>query len=301
MDAVRGSIGASGEARRWWTLGTACMAVLMVLIDVTIVNVALPTMQRDLHAKFAELQWVVNAYAVALAVALVTAGRLSDLYGRRRLFTMGLAVFTAGSVLAGLTGSLRLGIVSPIDALLGARAIQGIGGAVMIPVSLAIISNAFEGREKGLAIGLRGAMSGLGLAAGPILGLLIVHFGWPAIFYLNLPIGVAAIVMSYVAIDQSRDESARHGIDLGGTAALSIGVFTLVWGLIRIDGSQAASLLNLAWPFAISAAAFAALWFIEPACPHRSSTSDSFRTARIPAQPLPCFCSRPRSLRSFSF
>ncbi len=169
----------------------------MALLDVTIVNVALPTLQRDLNAQFQELQWIVNAYALALAVVLVTAGRLSDIFGRRRFLVIGLSIFTGGSVLAGLSGIFDFGSFPRIDALLAARAIQGAGSAIMLPVSLAIVSQAFEGKQKGVAIGFWGAMSGVGLAAGPLIGgLLIARFGWPSIFFLNLPIGVASILFS---------------------------------------------------------------------------------------------------------
>src|SRR5581483_6299202 len=123
-------------------------------------------LQRDLNARFDQLQWVVNAYALSLAVVLVTGGRLGDIFGRRRLFVIGVAIFVIGSALAGLSGFLRIGAVQPIDALLGARAFQGIGAAIMMPVSLAIVSNAFEGKERGIAIGTWGALAGVGLAAG---------------------------------------------------------------------------------------------------------------------------------------
>jgi EmrB/QacA subfamily drug resistance transporter len=257
-------IGATGDQRRWWTLIAACLGVFMVLIDVTIVNVALPTLQRDLHAKFQELQWVVNAYAVPLAVVLVTAGRLSDLYGRRRIFVGGIAVFSTGSAIAGLSGLLHFGGISQIDVLLGARALQGIGGAVLVPVSLAIVSQAFEGHDKGTAIGIRGAMTGFGLASGPIVGgLLIVYLGWPTIFFINVPVGALAIALAYVAIDESRDESAQRAVDLWGTATLSCAVFLLVWGLIRLDGKTSGGIIGMGWPFIAAAAAFAAFIVAE--------------------------------------
>ncbi len=244
--------------KRWWTLGNAGISVLMALLDVTIVNVALPTLQRDLNARFDQLQWVVNAYALSLAVVLVTGGRLGDMFGRRKLFTIGVSIFVAGSALAGLSGEFRLGGFQ-IDALLGARAIQGLGAAVMMPVSLAMVSHAFEGKERGVAIGTWGALAGLGLAAGPIVGgLLIVSVGWPAIFFLNVPIGIASILASYATIDESRDDRAPRRIDWYGIATLSLFVFLLVWGLIRLDGLQSAPLLQIAWPFIVSALALAA-------------------------------------------
>ena len=231
----------------------------MALLDVTIVNVALPTLQRDLHAGFDQLQWVVNAYALSLAVVLVTGGRLGDIFGRRRLFVVGVAIFVAGSALSGVSGELHAGGISQIDALLGARAIQGIGAAIMMPVSLAIVSHAFEGKERGVAIGTWGALAGLGLAAGPIIGgLLIVSVGWPFIFFLNIPIGIASILASYGTIDESRDEDAPRRIDWYGIATLSVFVFSFVWGLIRIESLHGAALLQLVWPFVVALAALIA-------------------------------------------
>ena len=250
---------ANTASKRWWTLGNACVSVLMALLDVTIVNVALPTLQRDLGARFDQLQWVVNAYALSLAVVLVTGGRLGDIFGRRRLFCIGVAVFVAGSAFAGLSGEIRTGAFPQIDALLGARALQGIGSAIMMPVSLAIVAHAFEGKERGVAIGAWGAMAGAGLAAGPIIGgLLIVSVGWPAIFFLNIPIGIVSILASFVTMDESRDENAPQKIDWYGIATLSVFVFALVWGLIRLDDARGQALLLTAWPFILSACAFAA-------------------------------------------
>lgn len=264
IEGAKERIGATGEQRRWWTLVAACLGVFMVLIDVTIVNVALPTLQRDLHAKFQELQWVVNAYAVPLAVVLVTAGRLSDLYGRRRIFVAGIAVFAIGSAIAGLSGFLHFGGIPAIEVLLGARALQGIGGAVLVPVSLAIVSQAFEGHDKGTAIGIRGAMTGFGLASGPVIGgLLIVYLGWPTIFFINIPVGAFAIALAYVAIDESRDEDAQQAVDLWGTVTLSCAVFLLVWGLIRLDGKITGSIVDMGWPFAAALAAFIAFIVAE--------------------------------------
>lgn len=242
--------------KRWWTLANACISVLMALLDVTIVNVALPTLQRDLDARFDQLQWVVNAYALSLAVVLVTGGRLGDIFGRRRLFCIGVAIFVAGSAFAGLSGEFRTGAFPQIDALLGARALQGIGSAIMMPVSLAIVSHAFEGKERGVAIGMWGAMAGAGLAAGPIIGgLLIVTVGWPAIFFLNTPIGIVSILASFSTMDESRDEDAPQKVDWYGIATLSVFVFALVWGLIRLDDARGQPFLHIAWPFILSAAA----------------------------------------------
>src|SRR5579884_4234691 len=254
---------AQADSKRWWTLANACISVVMALLDVTIVNVALPTLQTDLHARFDQLQWVVNAYALALAVVLVTGGRLGDMFGRRRLFVIGVAIFIGGSALCGVSGELHLGGFQ-MNALLAARAIQGLGAAIIMPVSLAIVSHAFEGKERGLAIGVWGGMAGFGLAAGPIIGgLLIVSIGWPYIFFLNVPIGVLSIAASFATIDESRDENAPPSIDWPGITTLSISLFALVWGLIRIEGLQGAPVLQIVWPFAIAIASLGAFIAIE--------------------------------------
>jgi len=255
---------AQADSKRWWTLANACISVVMALLDVTIVNVALPTLQRDLHARFDQLQWVVNAYALALAVVLVTGGRLGDMFGRRRLFVIGIAIFIGGSALCGLAGVLHARGIPQIEGLLAARAVQGLGAAIMMPVSLAIVSQAFEGKERGLAIGVWGGMAGFGLAAGPIIGgLLIVSIGWPYIFFLNVPIGVLSIAASFATIDESRDENAPPSIDWPGITTLSISLFALVWGLIRIEGLQGAPVLQIVWPFAIAIASLGAFIAIE--------------------------------------
>src|SRR5579884_341510 len=254
---------AQADSKRWWTLANACISVVMALLDVTIVNVALPTLQRDLHARFDQLQWVVNAYALALAVVLVTGGRLGDMFGRRRLFVIGVAIFIGGSALCGVSGELHLGGFQ-MNALLAARAVQGLGAAIMMPVSLAILSHAFEGKERGLAIGVWGGMAGFGLAAGPIIGgLLIVSIGWPYIFFLNIPIGLVSIAACFATIDESRDENAPKSIDWPGIAALSLFLFAFVWGLIRVESLQGAPIFQIVWPFAIAAVACAAFIAIE--------------------------------------
>jgi EmrB/QacA subfamily drug resistance transporter len=236
----------------------------MAVLDVTIVNVALPTLQRDLHARFDQLQWVVNAYALALAVVLVTGGRLGDVFGRRRLFVIGVAIFIFGSALCGLAGEVHSRSFPEIDGLLIARAVQGLGAAIMMPVSLAIVSHAFEGKERGFAIGMWGGMAGLGLAAGPVIGgLLVVSVGWPYIFFLNVPIGLLSIAACFATMDESRDEGAPHAIDWPGIATLSLCVFALIWGLIRVEGLQGAPILQIVWPFAVSIAALVAFIAIE--------------------------------------
>src|SRR5579871_1012126 len=186
--------GIANNPRRWWALAATNFGLFMALLDVTIVNVALPTIGKDLNASFADLQWVVNAYGLALAVFLVTAGRLGDLFGRKRLFIIGLGVFSLGSLCAALAGNVSIDGLSHIQVLLAARVLQGIGGSIMLPLSLAIIAATFQGRERSLAIGIYGGVIGLATALGPVIGgLLVEKVNWQSIFYLNVPLAWLAL------------------------------------------------------------------------------------------------------------
>ena len=219
---------------KWFALAATCFGILMALLDVTVVNVALPVLQRDLNASFQDLQWVIDAYTITLAVFLVTAGRLGDVFGRKRLFISGLGIFTVGSLLCALSADFTIGGLSNIQVLWGARALQGVGGSIMLPVSLSIISATFEGRERGTAIGIWGATTGLATAIGPVVGgLLVEKVSWQSIFYLNVPIGVVGILLSAWAIRESRDEDAPRSVDLFGLATITAGLFCLVLGLIQ--------------------------------------------------------------------
>ncbi len=191
--------------RKWWTLIAVSVAIFMLLLDITVVNVALPDIQRSLHSSFQDLQWVVNAYALTLAAFLLTAGALADLLGRRRVFVAGLIVFTASSAVCGLSGS-------PL-ALNLARAVQGIGGAMMFSTSLALIAQAFRGKERGIAFGVFGGVIGAAVAVGPVVGGVITSgIGWEWIFFVNVPIGVAAVFLTLTQVAESRDPEAR-GVD----------------------------------------------------------------------------------------
>jgi EmrB/QacA subfamily drug resistance transporter len=217
-----------GLERKWWTLIVVCTAVFMLLLDITVVNVALPSLQRDLHASFSQLQWVVDAYALALATVVLTAGSLADLVGRRLVFAVGLAVFAGASAACGASSSAGF--------LIGARAAQGLGGAIMFATSLALIANAFHGRERGFAFGIWGATIGAAAATGPLVGgLLTEGLGWRWIFFVNVPIGIAAVAGAVLGVDESRDP-ARARIDVPGTAALTGALFLLVYGLLQGNG-----------------------------------------------------------------
>jgi EmrB/QacA subfamily drug resistance transporter len=210
---------------KWWTLVAICVATFMLLLDITIVNVALPYIERDLHASFTDLQWVIDAYALTLAALLLTAGSLADRMGRRSVFIIGLVIFTAASALCGLaTSPLMLNV---------ARAIQGVGGACMFATSLALLASAYQGRDRGTAIGLWGATTGAAVAVGPLVGgVLVDSIGWQAIFFVNVPIGVAAIALTLARVRESRDPSAG-AVDWAGTVTFSGALFLLVYGLIR--------------------------------------------------------------------
>jgi EmrB/QacA subfamily drug resistance transporter len=257
--APDGSV-AANNPRRWWALAATSFGLFMALLDVTIVNVALPTIGKDLHASFADLQWVVNAYSLALAVFLVTAGRLGDLFGRKRLFMVGLGVFSLGSLCAALAGSFPLEGLSPIQMLLCARVLQGIGGAVMLPLALAIIAATFQGRERGLAIGIYGGVTGLATALGPVIGgILVEKVSWQSIFSLNVPIGFIGMALCLWAVTESFDRSAPRWVDLYGLVTLSVSLFCLVLALIQGSdpgkGWISPPILTL---FAIAAAAMVA-------------------------------------------
>jgi EmrB/QacA subfamily drug resistance transporter len=211
--------------RKWWTLVAVAAGTFMLLLDVTIVNVALPDIERSLDASLADLQWVIDAYALTLAALLLTAGSLADRYGRRLLFAVGIAVFTAGSLLCGLaTSALFLTL---------ARAGQGVGGAIMFATGLALHSNAFRARERGTAFGVFGAVTGVAVAVGPVLGgALTSGLSWRWIFLVNIPVGIGTLAVTLRAVAESRDPAARPP-DWAGLVTFSAGLGALVYGLIR--------------------------------------------------------------------
>ena len=211
--------------RKWWTLIAVCTATFMLLLDITVVNVALPDIQRSLHASFSDLQWVIDAYSLTLAAFLLTAGVIGDMFGRREVFAIGLGVFSASSLVCGLsTSSLMLNL---------ARAAQGVGGAIMFATSLALIAQAFSGRERGTAFGIYGAVIGGAVAVGPLVGGAITSgIGWRWIFFVNVPIGVLAIFVTLARIQESRDPTERR-VDWIGFVSFSGALFMLVFALVR--------------------------------------------------------------------
>ncbi|MGD0749282.1 MAG: MFS transporter [Acidimicrobiales bacterium] len=211
--------------RKWWTLIAVCTATFMLLLDITVVNVALPDIQRSLHASFSDLQWVVDAYSLTLAAFLLTAGVVGDIYGRREVFAIGLVVFSLSSLVCGLsTDPLMLNL---------ARAVQGVGGAIMFATSLALIAGAFVGRDRGTAFGIYGAVIGGAVAIGPLIGGAITSgIGWRWIFFVNVPIGVIAVAITISKIAESKDPRLRR-IDWVGFITFSVSLFCLVFALVR--------------------------------------------------------------------
>jgi len=215
-----------GERRRWWTLGAVSIGLFMIMLDNTVVNVALPSIQRDLGLSLSELEWVVTGYALTFAAFMLTGGKLADLLGRRRVFVAGLVVFTAASLACGLAGSA--------DMLIGARVVQGIGAAMMNPATLSIITATFPPRERGTAIGIWAGVSALALAIGPLVGgLLSEHVSWGWIFFVNVPVGILAVVAAYLFIDESRDTSREQRPDVPGLVTSGVGLFALTYALIE--------------------------------------------------------------------
>ena len=211
--------------KKWWTLVAVCLGTFMLLLDVTIVNVALPNIQQSLHSSFSDLQWVVDAYALSLAALLLTAGSLADLFGRRLLFAVGLGLFTLGSLFCGLAQSSEW--------LILARAGQGIGGAIMFSTSLALLAQAFQGRERGVAFGIWGSITGVAVAVGPVVGgVLTSGLSWKWIFFVNIPIGAFAVAVTLLRVDESRQEGARRP-DWVGFGVFTAALISLIYGLIR--------------------------------------------------------------------
>jgi EmrB/QacA subfamily drug resistance transporter len=243
------------ENGRWWTLAAMCFALFMVMLDNTVVNVSLPSIQRDLHASLSALEWTVNAYTLTFAVLLVTGGRLGDIFGRRKMFLFGVVVFGISSAAIGF---------APTDtALVAFRAIQGIGAAFMMPATLSIITQAFPAHQRGTAIGTWAGVSALALAIGPVVGgLLTEYVSWRAIFFINPPIAVIAVAVTLFAARESRDETVGRSVDFAGIATLTVGLTALVLALVEGNSWHWGSprVITL---FVVAAVALAALVPIE--------------------------------------
>jgi EmrB/QacA subfamily drug resistance transporter len=211
-----------------FTLGAICFGLFMVMLDNTVVNLALPTIARELNAGLSELQWIVDAFTLCLASLMLTGGTLGDLYGRKRAFIAGLIVFTGGSLLCALSPN--------IDVLIGARAVQGIGAAIMMPATLAILTNTFhDPRERAQAIGIWAGVSGIALALGPALGGIMVDaFGWQSIFYINVPIGIIALAITLRLVPESKNPEGRS-LDIAGQILAVVGLACLTYAFIEAN------------------------------------------------------------------
>ncbi len=217
----------SEERRKWWTLAAVSFGLFMIMLDNTVVNVALPSVQKDLGVGLSELQWIVTGYALSFAALMLIGGKLADAYGRRLIFVVGIVVFTAASLWCGLAASG--------DMLIAARVVQGAGAALMNPATLSIIAATFAAKERGMAIGIWAGVSALALAIGPLVGgLLTEHLSWHWIFFVNVPVGVLAIAASYLFITESKDET-HTSLDMPGLGTSALGLFALTYGLIEAN------------------------------------------------------------------
>src|ERR671939_2202334 len=210
------------ENRKWWTLAAVSFGLFMIMLDNTVVNVALPSMQRALHISREELEWIVVGYALSFATLMLTGGKLADFFGRRLLFVIGLAIFTGASLACGLAGSAGF--------LIAARTVQGVGAAVMNPATLGIITATFPPRQRGTAIGIWAGTSAMALAIGPLVGGVITEqISWSWIFFINVPVGILGIVVARLVIEESRDTSHEQRLDLPGLLVSGAGLFALTY------------------------------------------------------------------------
>ncbi len=237
------------ENRKWWTLGAMCFALFMIMLDNTVVNVALPSIQRDLHASISGLEWTINGYTLSFAVLLATGGRLGDIFGRRRMFLFGVVIFALSSATAGLAASSTDLVIS--------RVVQGVGAALMMPATLSIITDAFPAAERGKAMGTWAGVSALALAVGPVVGgFLTEHVSWRAIFYLNVPVAIGAVTAALFAVRESRDTTVGREVDFAGVAVLTGALTALIlalvegnewgWGSVEIVALLAGAVIGLA-------------------------------------------------------
>lgn len=212
--------------RKWWTLGAVAFGLFMIMLDNTVVNVAMPTIRRDLDIGLSELEWIITAYTLTFAAFILIGGKLADLLGRRRMFDVGLAIFTLSSLVCGLSDGA--------GQLIAARAVQGLGGAIMIPSTLSIVTTVFPPRQRGTAIGIWAGTAGMALAIGPLLGgVLTQHLGWHWIFFVNVPVGALALVVSRIVIPESRDTSHEQSLDLPGLVTSGTSLLALTFALIE--------------------------------------------------------------------
>src|SRR5438105_2662422 len=259
------------DGRKWLVLVAMVFGLFMPMLDNLVVNVALPTIQHQLGAGVSGLQWIIDAYTLTFASFMLTGGALGDLYGRKRFFMGGLVLFSLGSLACGLSGS--------IGQLIGFRAIQGLGAAMLLPGSLSIITDTFDGKERGQAIGIWAAMSGLAVAIGPVVGgFLVEHVSWQSIFYINVPIGIIGLTMTYLVVRESKDPNTSRRIDPPGLVTGTAGLFFLVYALIESNARGWGDPLILS-AFALSAVLLSVFFYVES---HRQSPMLPLSFFRIP-------------------
>ena len=241
--------------RRWWTLAGTCMGLFVLMLDSTVINVALPDIARDLDATTAGLQWVMNAYLLVLAAFVVSAGRVGDILGRRRVFVIGMVAFACGSMLAALSGAEQV--------LVAGRVLQGLGGAALLGLSLAIVSTVFPPGERGRALGIWAGVSALALGLGPLVGgALVEAVSWRWLFWLNLPFCLVGVVLVLASTAEQRDETAARRIDVAGVVTVGLGLAAIVIALVqgKVWGWASAATLGV---FAVGVGLVVAFWFIE--------------------------------------
>jgi EmrB/QacA subfamily drug resistance transporter len=260
--------------RKWWPLVAICLGAFMLLVDVTIVTVALPAMASSLNASFTDLQWVLDIYALSLAALLLGAGSLADLFGRRRVYVAGLVVFAAASLACGLAPNA--------GTLIAARGVQGIGGAAMFTTTLALLNSTYHGKDRGVAFGVWGAVNGLAAAGGPVLGgLLTEHVSWRSIFLVNLPVSAVAIALVLTRVAASRGVPGAR-LDVAGVCSFTVSAGALTYGLIRAgdDGFGAAVPLAM---FALAAVSLVVFVLVERRGRHPLLDLGLFRSASFTA------------------
>jgi EmrB/QacA subfamily drug resistance transporter len=237
---------------KWWTLVGACFGLFLLMLDSTVVSLALPRIRGDIGASAEELQWMLNVYLLTISVLVVTAGRLGDMFGRKRLFLLGMVLFGLGSIVSATAGDP--------DVLIGGRILQGIGGAPMLALSLAIVVNVFPEKEVPKALGIWAAVSSSALAIGPLVGGVLVEIDWRVIFWVNLPLVALGGLILIRAAPESSDPAAGHRIDWAGLGALSLGLTTVVLALIQAEAWGSGPVVALA---VVGLASLALFWWIE--------------------------------------
>src|SRR3989454_2861863 len=259
------------DGRKWLVLVAMVFGLFMPMLDNLVVNVALPTIQHQLGAGVSGLQWIIDAYTLTFASFMLTGGALGDLYGRKRFFMGGLVLFSLGSLACGLSGST--------GQLIGFRAIQGLGAAMLLPGSLSIITATFSGKERGTAIGIWAAISGLAIAIGPVVGgFLVEHVSWQSIFFVNVPVGAVGLALTYFVVTDSKDPSRSRRIDPPGLVTGTAGLFFLVYALIEGNARGWTDGLIIGG-FALSAVLLAVFFYVES---HRESPMLPLSFFRIP-------------------